>query len=132
MRLRLSKGKIDMCDERFVVCEMMVGWKKGDQSLRVHLPEARHGIGNGWSGPMIVWLDEQARRRDLRYLIGVITLMSPRQYQECLGPWYYPGYPAAGLLQERFAAGQSAELLGPVIACDSPGQGKESLAIPTG
>ena len=131
MRRRLNKGKIGMRGERFGACEMMIGWKEGDHRLRIHLLEARESIGDSWRRPVVVGLNEQARRKDVLYLIGVIMLMRPRKDQECLGPRYYPGNTAPGLLQKRFAADQSAELLWPVVAGDFPCQGKESLSIPT-
>src|SRR5580700_2014558 len=99
MRLRLSEGKVGMGNERVVVCEMMVGRKKGDQPPRVHSTEARQGISNGRRGPLITGLDEQVRRRDLVYLIGVIMLMSSRQDEERLLAGNYPGYPPPGRLQ---------------------------------
>jgi hypothetical protein len=81
---------------------------------------------------VIVWLDEEARRRHSRNLTGIITLVRSRHEQKCLLPEYDPADPSPGLLQERFAAGQSTELLGSVVAGDPSGQRKESLAVPTG
>ena len=131
MRFRLSKGKIDMLYERFVIREMMVDRKESDKPLRVQLQDAHQAIGDGRPGPLIVRLDEQARRRNSRNLMAVITLVRPRHDQERLWSRYRLTYAALGLLQECFAPTQSAELLWPVVACDATGQGKEPLAIPT-
>ena len=89
-------------------------------------------MDDGGRSSVIVRLDEQARGGHSCNLSGVIPLMRSCHDQECPMLQYHPANPAPCLLQERFAAGQSAELLGSVVARDSSSQGKESLAITTG
>src|SRR5258708_7243348 len=98
MRLRLSKSKIDVSDERFIICEMMIRWKECDEPPRIHLPKARQAIGDGRCSSVIMRLDEQARRSDSGHLIGIIALVRPRHDQKCLGPGYHPAYPLPSLL----------------------------------
>ena len=58
MRLRLSKSKIDVRDECFIIYKMMVGWKESDKPVRIHLPQVRQAIDDGRRSSMIVRLDE--------------------------------------------------------------------------
>jgi len=61
-------------------------------------------------------LDEQALIGHVSQLIGVKALVSLGQQQESLSIWDHPGSSPAGLIQQGFATGKSAELLGPVVA----------------
>src|SRR5579871_6715170 len=127
MCLRLTKSKIDMGNEYFIICKMVIGWKEGHKPVWIGLPHARHAIGYGRRGSVAVRLDEEARRRHSRDLASIITLVRSRHEQKCVLPEYHPAHPPPGLLQERFAAGQCAELLGSVVTGDCSGQGKEPL-----
>jgi len=81
------------------------------------------------SCPVVIRLDQEALRSDIRELIGVKTLVRLRQQKQGLPIWDHPRHSPAGLVQQGFAAGQGAKLLGTVVAGNLASQGKKPFAI---
>ena len=103
---------------------MVIGGKERYHPVWISLTEPHQAVRDRRGCTVIMRLNHETRAGDVAELSGVITFVSPRQNYQRLAYGDHSRYPLTRLIEQRPASGDSAELLGPVVARDLSGEGQ--------
>src|SRR5262249_54991718 len=108
---------------------MVIGGKERYHPVRISLIEPHQAVRDRRGRTVILRLNHETRAGDVAELSGVITLVSPRQHDQRLTFGDYSRSPLTRLIEQRPTSGESAKLLGPVVARDLSSEGQYPLTI---
>jgi hypothetical protein len=119
-------------DERAVVRNVVIGWEDRDRHVARQLPNSQQWINDPGSGPGVSRLFDETIGRQLGRQTSVIRFVRTADDDHVLIGSCDELRASAGSVEQRLAVQDVAELLGPRISSDLPGQRLETAPISSG